>query len=126
MEEQKKEAGNKEDAGKLRLDLIPFASMMGMATVLTDGASRYGDRNWEKGISWSRVFGALLRHLFAWWFRIDLDEKSKLHHLNHALCCLAFLRHYTMFNLDKDDRPHYAHGPKVVKTLLDSFLGVGK
>lgn len=122
MKEQKVEAGTKEDAGKLRLDLMPFTSMMGMATVLTDGASRYGDRNWEKGISWGRVFGALLRHLFAWWFRIDLDEKSRLHHLDHALCCLAFLRHYTIFNQDKDDRPYYADGSEIAKNFLNLFL----
>lgn len=80
-----------------------------------------GDRNWENGISWSRVFGALLRHLFAWWFRIDLDEKSKLHHLDHAMCCLAFLRHYTFFNQDKDNRPRYTNGPKIIEKLFSGL-----
>ena len=42
-------AGVKHDSGKLRMDLVPPEAIKAMADVLTSGAAKYGDRNWEKG-----------------------------------------------------------------------------
>lgn len=67
-----------------------------------------GDRNWEKGINFSRVFGALMRHLWAWWnpYYLDTDEETGKSHLWHAACCLAFLISYEARGMhDFDDRP---------------------
>ena len=62
-----KTGGVKFDAGKLRLDLVPIEGVRAVADILTGGAKKYGDRNWEKGMDWSRPYVACLRHLFAWW-----------------------------------------------------------
>lgn len=98
--------GTKYDEHKNRLDLLSIPSLMATARVLTAGAEKYGDRNWEKGIKYSRVFGALLRHLFKWWTGKEADEETGLPHIAHASCCLMFLLHYTLDNKYKefDDR----------------------
>lgn len=64
-----------------------------------------GDRNWELGMSWSRVFGAAMRHLWAWWKKEDKDPETGYSHLWHAFTCIAFLIAYEQRNAGKDDRP---------------------
>lgn len=87
--------GTKFDGDKPMTELYPVDAYMGTCRGLTYGAKKYAPRNWEKGIKFGRVFGALLRHLFAWWKGEDVDPESGLHHLDHAGCCLAFLQQYT-------------------------------
>ena len=64
-----------------------------------------GDRNWEKGMKWSRLFGASLRHLWKWWWYKAPDEETGYSHLKHALCCIAFLVAYEERKVGEDDRP---------------------
>jgi hypothetical protein len=68
--------GKKFDEEKLRLDLLPIDPLRAIGKILTFGAKKYGDRNWEKGLKWSRVYGALQRHLFAYWDGEDTDEET--------------------------------------------------
>ncbi len=100
--------GTKDDSGKLPLDLWSPYALDETARVLQFGADKYEPYNWAKGIKYSRVFSALLRHLWAFWRGENNDVETKLHHLGHAMCCLMFLLHYEM-NYDKyhnyDDRP---------------------
>jgi len=103
--------GTKHDGDKIRTDLYPVASFLGTCRVLTHGAKKYAARNWEKGIMFGRVYGALLRHLFAWWGGEDVDPESGEHHLDHAGCCVAFLQHYAKnpgSYATFDDRPKQA------------------
>jgi hypothetical protein len=86
-----KEIGLKYDDGKPRLDLIDPHFMGALGTVLAYGANKYGDRNWEKGIKYSRLFAALQRHLWAFWSGIDDDHESGLPHLWHAATNLMML-----------------------------------
>lgn len=98
--------GRKDDGGKLRMDLLSPEAIRGIAEVLTYGAAKYDDRNWEAGIKYSRVYAALLRHLVdQWWAGEDFDEESRLHHLDHASCCLHFLQTYRHTHPEFDDRP---------------------
>ena len=46
------------DQNKMRLDLVPTTAIEDIANVLTFGANKYGDRNWEKGMKWSRVIAS--------------------------------------------------------------------
>jgi len=101
-----KEAGVKHDAKKTRYELLPPELLEAVAQILTFGAEKYTDRNWEKGISYGRVFGALMRHLWDWWARKGLDAETGKSHLWHAGCCIAFLIAYEMRKMDSfDDRP---------------------
>ena len=99
--------GLKYDAGKVRYELLPPELLEGVATILTFGAAKYADRNWELGMKWSRVFGALMRHLWAWWnpFTPSVDAETGHSHLWHAGCCLAFLIAYEQRGVGEDDRP---------------------
>lgn len=64
-----------------------------------------GDRNWELGMNWSRVFGALMRHMWAWWGGEKVDPETGKSHLWHAGCCIAFLIAYEERKVGNDDRP---------------------
>ncbi|MDQ5987796.1 MAG: hypothetical protein CSYNP_03542 [Syntrophus sp. SKADARSKE-3] len=55
----------KQDTGKLRYDLVPPGPIEWLANVYTWSVVKYPARSWEKGISWSRIFGAAMRHLWA-------------------------------------------------------------
>ena len=98
-------SGVKHDAEKLRVDLLPVDVLKGVAEILTHGAKKYGDRNWEQGIKYSRLYGATLRHLYTFWQGDDVDPESHLLHLDHALCELMFLRAMSKRRPDLDDRP---------------------
>lgn len=96
----------KADGGKARTDLLPVGPLMDTAAVFAFGARKYSDRNWELGFDWSRPYGALLRHLFAWWGGQDADPETGLPHLAHAACCLLMLQEYSSHSLaGRDDRP---------------------
>lgn len=97
--------GRKDDQNKDRLELVPPSLILAVGTILTFGATKYGARNWEKGISWGRVFGALMRHLWWWWGGEGQDAETGKSHLWHAACCIAFLIEYETTNLELDDRP---------------------
>lgn len=106
--------GRKDDSGKVRMELVPPELMFAVGTILTFGADKYEDRNWEKGMSWGRVFGALMRHMWAWWggkgpvtknFLFgELDDETGHSHLWHAACCLTFLIAYEERAVGTDDR----------------------
>ena len=99
------EAGKKNDQEKLRVDLLPVDVMTAVAGVLTHGAKKYGDRNWEGGIKYGRIYGAILRHLFAFWRGEDKDPESGLQHIDHAMCEMMFLSAMAKRRPDMDDRP---------------------
>lgn len=96
--------GVKADAGKIRFDLLPPEPVRGVAEVLTYGARKYADRNWEKGMDWSRPFGATIRHLWAWWEGEDRDPETGYSHLWHAATNIFFLIVYQARGVGKDDR----------------------
>lgn len=94
------------DSDKLRYDLIPVNAFGVLTQVYTFGAKKYNDRNWEKGMSYGRIFAATMRHCWLWFAGEDLDSESGLHHMAHAAFgCLALVEyHYT--NKGEDDRPY--------------------
>jgi hypothetical protein len=102
---QPRNQGVKFDEDKLRMELLPPELLEGVADILTFGAKKYSDRNWEDGMSWGRVFGALMRHLWRWWSGENLDKETGKSHLWHAGCCIAFLIAYEARGIGTDDRP---------------------
>lgn len=105
--------GLKFDTGKVRFDLLPVRALEGVAMVLTYGAKKYSDRNWEKGIAYGRLFRAVMGHVWAWWRGVEVDEESGLHPLDHALCDLMMLREMTFIHPELDDRPTHTPAPHV-------------
>ena len=94
----------KHDEGKPRYDLVPPEALDALSRVLTFGAAKYSSRNWEKGMDWGRVFGAMMRHAWAWWRGEHKDPETGYSHLWHVLCCAAFLVTYEQRRIGKDDR----------------------
>jgi hypothetical protein len=103
------EGGTKYDEGKKRWDLIPWdPGMEYVADVYTRGAAKYGDENWKAGIKYSRLFAALIRHLFAYWLRREqFDKENGQHHLASVIFyCLAFMYFDANATHNDDRRPH--------------------
>lgn len=96
--------GIKDDSGKLRFDLIPPEAMEELARVYTIGAVKYGDRNWEKGLHWGRVFAAMMRHAWAWWRGEKLDPEDGQHHLASVAWCALSLMTLEKTHPDLDSR----------------------
>lgn len=100
-----KTEGIKHDSEKpTRPELIPPEAVEALGTILAFGAKKYADRNWELGMDWGRVFGAGMRHLWAWWRGEDKDLETGYSHLWHALTCIAFLVTYEQRGIGKDSR----------------------
>lgn len=95
----------KDDFEKVRFDLMPVKPLFDVGDVFTYGARKYGVRNWEKGMVWSRPYATALRHIFAWWNGELYDRETGLHHLAHAICELMFLLEFDETHPEKDDRP---------------------
>lgn len=97
--------GVKYDDNKPRYDLIPPEFEEAIAVILTMGAEKYADRNWEAGMRWGRVYASLRRHLASWQLGEEKDADSGKSHLWHAGCCIAFLITYEARGIGVDDRP---------------------
>jgi hypothetical protein len=95
----------KNDSDKPRMDLLPPEMLIGVSNVLTYGAKKYSANNWANGADWGRYYGAMMRHMVAWWSGEDVDDETGFSHLHHAGCCLAFLMAYENRGLGTDDRP---------------------
>jgi hypothetical protein len=50
--------------GKGRYDLLPTRAIRRLAEHYENGARKYGDRNWEKGIPLSKMLNSAIRHAF--------------------------------------------------------------
>lgn len=85
--------GKKNDQNKPRYSLLPSGFVFGVISVLEHGAKIYEPDNWKKvENAKERYFNALHRHLKSFFEDSErFDEESKLHHLLHATCCLAFI-----------------------------------
>jgi ribosomal protein L32 len=96
----------KQDDGKPTPELLPFAALIEVSSVLMYGATKYRPHDWRKGLLWSRLLGAALRHLFAWGAGENKDPETGRSHLAHACCCVLFLLDYEMTGgyADLDDR----------------------
>lgn len=96
--------GVKLDDDKTRYDLIPCYPLEQLAKVYTYGAKKYADENWRKGISYKRIFSAIMRHCWALWRGEDLDPESGIHHMAHAALGCFTLIEYTRNRRKLDDR----------------------
>jgi hypothetical protein len=86
------ELGIKFDGEKLRWDLLPWEEVSEIVDILTFGAKKYADNNWQHVPNRrTRYFAASMRHLTKWFMGERLDPESGRNHLAHALCCILFL-----------------------------------
>ncbi len=82
----------KQDAGKLRLTLVPRKIIKSIARVRMYGNQKYGDpENWRQ-VEPERYRDAAFRHFLAYLDDPEgNDDESGLPHLWHLACNIAFL-----------------------------------
>jgi hypothetical protein len=89
------ETGGEKGVKPERYDLIPVGPLAEVARVYGFGATKYDDRNWERGYDWSKSYAALQRHVNAFWGGDTFDDETGLPHLAHAVFhCLAMIEWY--------------------------------
>lgn len=119
--------GLRYNAGKLRYDLIPPFAMEQYARVMTKGAQKYAERNWERGMLWSNVIASLKRHLAEVEKGNDYDEETGILHAAHVMWNAAALTEYYKTYPQGDDRPHlYLRYPKIgldIDEVLCDWVG---
>ena len=96
--------GYKNDAEKLRYDLIPPEPLAKVAYVYTMGARKYTDHNWRKGMAWSRVIGAMMRHVETFRQGTSIDPKDGQYVLASVVWCALTLMEYEWTHPELDDR----------------------
>lgn len=103
VETAKATVGLRYDAGKLRLDLLPREWIIALGEVTTKGAEKYEDRNWERGMPWSKVWGPMLRHAFKWLGGERYDQETGCHHLAMVAWNALALMVYDVRVIGQDD-----------------------
>lgn len=98
--------GIKNDADKLRMDLIPIEAIYAVCEVMAHGAKKYGDHQYRNGFAWNRLYSAALRHLFSWQEGSDRDLETGFSHIAHAACCLLMLLDHVEADYGYDDRSY--------------------
>lgn len=91
---------------KLSMSLVPWTLMVCAARAFLEGALKYGRFNWRiAGVSASTYLDAIKRHLAKWENGQNCDPKTRVHHLDNAIACLAIIRDAELYGMLTDDRP---------------------
>jgi hypothetical protein len=99
------EQGTKHDSNKPRLDLISPIALDELAKVLDYGTRKYNAYNWSKGLKYTRVIAAILRHTYLYLKGETLDPETGISHMAAVMCNAMFLLHFEKMKQDFDDRP---------------------
>lgn len=73
-------------AGKGRFDLLPIQALFRVAHHYENGAVKYGDNNWRKGIPLSKYYDSAIRHALKYWSGMEDED-----HLSAAIWNLMCL-----------------------------------
>ena len=90
-------------SGKGRYDLVTPFGLDRLAKWYELGSSKYADRNWEKGMPFSRYLDSARRHLNK--FVMGMEDEDHL-----AAACwniMAIMHHQELKQNELDDLPHY-------------------
>ena len=89
--------------GKGRPDLITPFALTRIAKWYELGANKYGDRNYEKGMPFSRYTASMFRHVIAWMKGDETEDHLSAISWN----AFAIMHHQELGELNWDDMPHY-------------------
>lgn len=102
--------------GKGRFDLITPFGLARLARWYELGSQKYSERNWEKGIPFSRCFDSAMRHMNKYMMGMTDED-----HLAAACWNLLAIMHYEENGQkDLDDLPHY--NAKIPESAYDNSL----
>ena len=95
--------------GKGRMDLLPACAIIRLAKHFENGAKKYEERNWEKGIPTHSFIDSAIRHLMKY-----LDGATDEDHLCAAawncMCCMW----------TEEKRPDLIDIPSRLNTVVDT------
>ncbi len=92
-------------SGKGRYDLVSPFAIRRLAKWMELGAIKYADRNWEKGMPYSRYVDSAKRHLDK--FVMGMEDEDHLAAV--AFNVFALMHHQELGQTELDDMPHYNH-----------------
>ena len=122
-----KGTGMRFNQGKLRYDLVEPHAHKDLVQVLTDGANKYADRNWQNGLTWTSVIASLKRHLAAIEIGEDYDPESGRLHIAHLAANAHFLNAFYYIFPQGDDRDkRFLKLPKIgldIDDVIADFMG---
>lgn len=99
-------SGIKHDQEKNMLQLLPIEAIEEVGKVLTFGAGKYDAHNWRGGFKYSRLLGAMLRHLFAFIRGENNDPETGISHIAHLVCGSLFLLTFILEGRNELDDRH--------------------
>ena len=94
--------------GKGRFDLITPFGLTRLAKWYELGSKKYSDRNWEKGMPFSRYVDSAFRHLTK--FMMGMEDEDHLAAAVWNLLCI--IHHQELGQTELDDLPHYLSNNK--------------
>ena len=100
-----KGSGARYNDDKTDWSLLPMHLLEGTVRVWMYGAKKYAAWNWAKGMAWTVPYACALRHLYAWYRGEENDPESGQSHLDHVICNILMLKHFTESYHEGDDRP---------------------
>lgn len=96
--------------------LVPPSAVLNLALAFRDGARKYGAYNWRKDpVSATTYIDAAYRHLMCWSDGEERAQDSGVHHLAHAMACMAILIDAQAQGTLVDDRPTPGTAPEIIK-----------
>lgn len=97
-------SATKHDQEKPDMALLPFVGLEKVADAMTYGKKKYSAHNWRKGLGYTRLLSATLRHVSAYLRGEDKDPESGISHLAHACCNLLMVLEFETVKPEMDDR----------------------
>lgn len=105
-------------ATKPSMSVVPPVALLQLSTAMQDGAKKYGAMNWRaSGVNALVYYNACMRHLFAWFDGEEKAGDSGVHHLAHAMACLAIIMDAEASQKLTDDRPQAGCAGPMIKAL---------
>lgn len=117
MQGKKKTKGRKDDGNKPRMELISAIALFSLGRLLTVGAHKYADRNWENGFVWTRAVGAIIRHVFKMLLGQIIDPETGEPHSTAIMCEAMFLTHFLKTHPKLNDLPKYKFTSKELEEI---------
>ena len=90
--------------------VVPASALLHLGQAMQNGAKKYGAFNYrDAGVRGSIYMDAAFRHMAAWFdSHQELAEDSGVHHLAHAMACMAIILDCIETGNLVDDRPKAA------------------
>ena len=93
-------AKRSDDTRSVRFDLISPVALRRLAETYAEGAAKYGEYNWQKGIPASNLLNHAINHVYLW-----LSGDRSEDHLAHAMWGLGTVMHFEEQKVEMIDTP---------------------